>query len=290
VTKNEFFLDKAETHITNKSWEKALVFLKKAIKNKPDQPDDTYAKLAMVYSCLPGNNRWNLSKQEAITYKIRAERFDEHAKQALQKSLSFMSDMIQDLWLQKRRSFPDFILDEEPLELSQENLTGSTLVPSREILIDLLPHNGRIMEVGTRSGEFAKHILDTSNPEELHVVDIDMSLFMDQLFTGKEEILIKHECDSVLAMEKFEDGYFDWIYVDSDNSYENGIRDLEAAKLKVKKGGFIVLNGYNMWSPAEIKPFGYMRATNEFIIRHNLKVQYLTIDTTGYHDIAMINN
>ena len=195
--------------------------------------------------------------------------------------------MIEDVWVSKRRGFPAFILEKQAEVLPQYLLEGSTLMATREKMLEYLPKNSKMMEVGTRSGEFAKSILDITQPSELHVVDIMMARFMDELFDGYNG-LTKHHMDSQLAMDQFDNGYFDWIYIDSDNSYESGIKDLNKAYKKVKTGGLIVVNGYNMWSPGEMKPYGYFRATNEIAIREKMQFLYLSLDTNGYHDVALL--
>ncbi len=47
---------------------------------------------------------------------------------------------------------------------------------SRYDLVEALPTGGRIAEVGTYKGDFARHILAHCDPAELHLVDLDFSL------------------------------------------------------------------------------------------------------------------
>jgi cephalosporin hydroxylase len=44
-----------------------------------------------------------------------------------------------------------------------------------------------------------------------------------------------------VALE-FQDGYFDWVYIDGDHSYEAVLNDLKAWYPKVKPGGYLALD------------------------------------------------
>src|SRR5437764_11489780 len=59
--------------------------------------------------------------------------------------------------------------------IPSELLVDCRMCASRSELVGLLPHNGRVAEVGTQSGEFAVHILSASTPSELHLIDLDLS-------------------------------------------------------------------------------------------------------------------
>ena len=68
---------------------------------------------------------------------------------------------------------------------------------------------------------------------------------------------------STAASEKFEDNYFDWVYVDADHSYEGCLKDLEAYDSKVKQDGYIW--GHD-WLPGTFtqKGFEVNRAVKDF--------------------------
>ena len=42
---------------------------------------------------------------------------------------------------------------------------------TREILLNFLPKNGTVAETGTAEGGFAEHILKTTQPKHLHLID-----------------------------------------------------------------------------------------------------------------------
>src|SRR5262245_66494975 len=59
----------------------------------------------------------------------------------------------------------------ESIEIPDSLLDGCKCVSNRVELISKLTANGRVAELGTFKGEFAKDILSRSSPIELHLVD-----------------------------------------------------------------------------------------------------------------------
>jgi SAM-dependent methyltransferase len=127
-------------------------------------------------------------------------------------------------------------------------LSDCRMSASRAELIGLLPCGGRIAEVGTDRGHFARLILDTCDPAELHLIDLDLSL-LDRA-VAKDHRVALHGGMSHLVLEGFPEAYFDWIYIDGDHSYAGVTRDADAAASRVKPGGFLVFNDF-----AHIDPF-----------------------------------
>ena len=50
--------------------------------------------------------------------------------------------------------------------------------------------------------------------------------------------------DSSEELSKFDNNYFDWVYIDANHLYEHVIKDLNIANQKIKKNGLIVCNDY----------------------------------------------
>ena len=75
-------------------------------------------------------------------------------------------------------------------------------------------------------------------------MDALMKSIVDR-FAGNSAVKI-HQRTSIDASHQFEDGYFDWIYLDGDHSFEAVLADLEAWFPKVKVSGRIVCDDY-MW-------------------------------------------
>ena len=66
---------------------------------------------------------------------------------------------------------------------------------------------------------------------------------------------------SLEAVELFEDGELDLVFIDADHSYEGCIADIRAWMPKIKKGGYISGHDYEN-NEGDFK-FGVTRAVNE---------------------------
>lgn len=155
---------------------------------------------------------------------------------------------------------------------------------SRSELVGLLPHNGRVAEVGTQYGEFAMHILSASTPSELHLIDLDISEVNAAL--SQDARIVMHQGYSHQVLARFPDAHFDWIYIDADHSYDGVTRDAYAAAPKVKPGGFLVFNDF-----AHIDPYwgtyGVHRAVADFAISQRWKFCWWAYQPSALYDVAL---
>ena len=129
----------------------------------------------------------------------------------------------------------------------------------------------RICEVGVESGLFLFY-LSLSEPEHLVAVDV-WDKYFNQAFVdipayftfykeeqqkknrekvqewasqrhGKTDIIVNF---SVEASRQFNDGYFDFVYIDADHSYNGVTADLKAWYPKVREGGILAGHDYINW-------------------------------------------
>ena len=152
-----------------------------------------------------------------------------------------------------------------------------------------LPKRGVVAEVGTDNGTFAEIILKFSVPSELHVIDISLAKFRRDVFAQEIQAgtVRLHESDSVEALRRFPDGYFDWIYIDANHSYESVKRDIDEAKRAVKRGGLLVFNDYAFRSHREVMAYGVVQAVNELCLSENWDLLYLALHPEMYCDVAL---
>ena len=179
---------------------------------------------------------------------------------------------------------PRFMLEKPAKKIPESALTETRVFSDRNALLASLPEGGRIAEVGTQHGNWAFEILQQKQPEELHLFDITFNLLREDV--RKSPAIALHKGDSSSSLSGIEDGYFDWIYIDGDHSYQGVQRDIQEAVKKVKAGGLLVFNDYTQWSPMEAIPYGVPAAVNELLCSGwNMKAIALT--HTGYWDVAL---
>lgn len=173
----------------------------------------------------------------------------------------------------------------ERLEAQNARLGLQFMQMAREYLLYRMPKGSVCAEIGVHEGEFSRRILDTVEPEQLHLIDPWMQgegLFGKQAARGQatmderyEEVkgLVAQEltADRVRIhrnlsneiVDDFEDSYFDWIYVDGNHLYEYVKQDLELYYPKVKDGGYIAGDDYGIpgyWDN------GVKKAVDEFVL------------------------
>lgn len=185
---------------------------------------------------------------------------------------------------------PDF-------QISEKVIRNTKLLLNRERLLDHLPKNGIVAELGVDEGIFSELILSTCKPAKLFLVDVwdtqnynsakrelVSEKFKAELESGVVEIKVGFSTEVGL---KFNDGYFDWIYIDTDHSYQNTKKELEIWRSKVKEGGIIAghdfIKGY--WDG--LVRYGVMEAVYEFCSEYNWEIIYLTMEISGHPSFAI---
>ena len=176
----------------------------------------------------------------------------------------------------------DLLFGTHKFELEDKHLENCKVVSNRINLLDYLPKESVCAELGVLDGKYTKEIISRTNPTELVLVDIDSDI----------ENVIKG--DSVEVMNTFEDNYFDWVYIDTDHSYELTKKELEVCSRKVKDDGYIALLDYiwydyfnSILDDSDIY-FGVVKAVNEFILsREDYEVKYLTLESGMYNTIVI---
>jgi len=168
--------------------------------------------------------------------------------------------------------------------LPADLLHDCRFVPSRNELLSELPDGGRIAELGTHKGEFAQQILARCAPQELHVVDIDLSRFDRRLSFDRRVRCHRGWTHEVVA--QFPDGYFDWIYVDADHSYKATLRDARTAAAKVRPGGFLVFNDF-AHVDYDFGQYGVHRAVIDFALEARWPMAFFAFSEDALYDVAL---
>ena len=171
-------------------------------------------------------------------------------------------------------------------------------------MLDHLPREGTVAEVGVLAGDFSAEILTRTQPRRLFLLDsfvaddwgwtdrfkaVDQLSFVSERF--KNEIqdgrVVVHKGNSWDEIAKLEDRSLDWIYIDAGHDYESAHRDLEASRSKVKDNGFIVVNDYTMYDFTQGIPYGVIHATNEFCIEHGWEMVFFAFQRHMFNDVVI---
>lgn len=161
--------------------------------------------------------------------------------------------------------------------------SGTAIGLRHKLFTEVISTGGIGVELGVYKGTLSKYIMKVNQPRCLHLVDpwwkltrywnwavgdkstvrSFASLLLDleeEISAGKVEF---HIGRSQEILESFDDGYFDWAYVDSNHEYEQTKDELGLLKYKVKSDGIIAGDD---WREEETHPHhGVCRAVKEFL-------------------------
>ena len=177
----------------------------------------------------------------------------------------------------------------QQVRLSQKNINNLKVVLNRELLLKNLPKEGIIAELGVDKGDFSDKIISLTQPKKLYLIDIwdserynmDKMVYVKKRFqkeidTGKV-IIIRGTSENELL--KFENGHFDWIYIDTAHTYEQTVRELDLCRQKVKDGGIIAGHDYCQGDIKNAQAYGVVQAVNQFCIKYDWEFIYITHET-----------
>ncbi|MFC3912165.1 class I SAM-dependent methyltransferase [Pseudaeromonas sharmana] len=200
--------------------------------------------------------------------------------------------------LQAVRSKAEDRLPKIPLQ--QQHIAGATLLTNRQALLERLPKQGIVAELGVAAGDFSRQIMALSQPQQLHLIDPwsserygdalhhDVSShFANSISTG--QILI-HRQTSLEALQLFPDSYFDWVYIDTTHSYELTRDELQGYATKIKPDGIIAGHDYMQGNWHSQCRYGVIEAVHEFCVAENYRIQYLTMDISESLSFAIKKN
>ncbi len=192
--------------------------------------------------------------------------------------------------LEKERLIPLY-------ELAEKHLENLKVLPNRYDLLKHLPKKGVVAELGVDKGDFSRQILINNQPKKLHLIDVWDSERYNQ--EKRKEVELKFENEIVLqnvvinfgystsVVDIFEDSYFDWIYIDTNHSYETTKEELKLYSPKIKKGGIIAGHDYVVGYWNGLVKFGVIEAVNEFCICNNWEFVYLTMENREHRSFAI---
>lgn len=183
------------------------------------------------------------------------------------------------------------------VELSQRHIKNLKVILTREDLLELLPKHGIVAELGVDNGSFSEKILSTTSPQKLHLIDLWgnkryhdglIKVVQDKMKTainnGQVEI---NRGYSTAVVNDFSAHYFDWIYIDTDHTYQTTATELEKYASKMKPLGIIAGHDFVLGNwPGGIR-YGVMEAVYEFCQKENWELIYITMEIKGKASFAI---
>lgn len=195
----------------------------------------------------------------------------------------------------KRREAEDARLPRTPLEA--KHIANLRVLPDRHRMLDLLPKGAIVAEIGVDEGVFTEQILNRTSPRKLHLIDswaterfhTGLKLAIEEKFSARiaEGSLAVHRGLSTEVLSTFEDGYFDWVFIDTNHQYGTTRDELALAERKVKAGGIIAGHDYTLGNWVKGLRYGVIEAVREFCVRRDWEFIYQTCEPDGFHSFAL---
>jgi hypothetical protein len=183
-------------------------------------------------------------------------------------------------------------------------VAGDARYEDRSGLLELMPKQAVCAEIGVWAGDFTEQILQVTEPRRLHLIDPwrheEGDAYEHAWYGGRVrgQVIVDRRYDRVLdrfepeiragrvtihrgysgdVLNEFDDGYFDWVYIDGNHLYEFVMRDLELSFRKTKAGGYIAGDDYGEggWWQGGVK-----KAVDEFVQR--AAVESIATDTDQF--------
>lgn len=178
-----------------------------------------------------------------------------------------------------------------PEKLPERCVTDVRVFPDRKSMLETFPTSGTVAELGVDKGVFSEILMTVLDPQELYLIDIwdseqyneqKMQLVKDKfenhIKKGRVDIVRKR---SELALETFEDDFFDVIYIDTTHGYDQTSKELELSRQKIKEDGIISGHDYSVGSVPTRSPYGVIPAVHEFCAKYDWEISHLSLETYG---------
>ncbi len=183
------------------------------------------------------------------------------------------------------------------LNFDEKHLRNLISLKDRVELLQRLPKEAIVAEIGVYKGDFSDKILSICSPEKFLLIDVwrlkgDHGELFDQVKNRfAKEVLDKQieliRAFSYDAIHFCPDQYFDWVYLDTDHSYKVTHRELEELRTKMKPGGIIAGHDYIIGNWNAGFRYGVVEAVREFCLKYNWEMIYLTHELNNHPSFAI---
>jgi len=175
--------------------------------------------------------------------------------------------------------------------------TGScTLLPDRHEMLRRMPANSRVAEIGVAFGDFSEMILATCKPKLLYLVDAWSSeRYRDGLRQIQENFADLIEDETVIVMQGLSTevlgdlapSSLDWVYIDTNHSYQTTLSELELCDELVAPGGRIAGHDFCTGNVIDAVPYGVVEAVTKFCKESNWQFEFLTVESRGHFSFCL---
>ncbi|MEQ6122342.1 class I SAM-dependent methyltransferase [Reichenbachiella sp. MALMAid0571] len=182
------------------------------------------------------------------------------------------------------------------IDFKKDHLQNAKLLINRSELLEMLPKNGVVAEIGVDEGGYSSQILELNNPKKLHLVDSWSSeqyrhkrekvekKFIPEINQGRVEINLGLSTE---VCSNFPDKYFDWVYIDTGHGYKLTKEELICYSTKMKDGGVIVGHDFITWEYLGFNRYGVIEAVSEFCNEYDWELIFLTMEVSGHPSFAI---
>ena len=180
--------------------------------------------------------------------------------------------------------------------LQEQHIANLKPLLNRNALLQALPANAVVAEVGVAEGGFSQRILKFSSPSKLYLIDAwDAARYsgLHKTVTTK----LKSEIEngqveirrglSTTVLPTFDDNFFDWVFLDTDHTYETTRDELNICQHKVKVGGLICGHDYITGDWKMRNRYGVVEAVNEFCVTQGWEMVFVTHETHRHLSYAI---
>lgn len=180
--------------------------------------------------------------------------------------------------------------------LEDKHISELKTLLDRNSLLQHLPKSGIVAEIGVDRGEFSKKILNFCKPQKLFLID---AWELERYSSGKIEVqnkfsreIVNNEIEivcksSIRAAVDLEDRSLDWVYIDTDHSYNTTLSELYAYSKKIKKNGIIAGHDFCKGNWITQYKYGVIDAVHEFCVKEGYRILYLTSSNEYYKSYAI---
>ena len=175
-------------------------------------------------------------------------------------------------------------------ELEYRHIEGLEVLLNRKALLEKLPRSSIGAELGVEYGLFSLEIINGVLPKKLYLVDLwnDESIkevcFAELKQYQNVEMV---ESSSLEFLRSCDSGSLDWVYIDTDHSYELTLNELKESARVVKEEGLICGHDYTMIASSGIRQYGVVPAVHEFCLAFNYRMVYLTHESNRHLSFAL---